>query len=91
VTSGWFSFEPRPEPRHGVSGSDTSMDGRGPAAFLDAWAANAAQLRLAGVCAHRIHIAAICTSCHRDLFHSYRVDGKRAGRIVGVIRAKGVS
>jgi copper oxidase (laccase) domain-containing protein len=34
-----------------------------------------------------VHASRVCTSCHRNLFHSYRVDGERAGRMIGVILA----
>ena len=56
--------------------------------FLDTWTANADQLRGAGVPASQIHLSRVCTSCHRDTFHSYRVDGERAGRMIGVIRMR---
>lgn len=82
----WFSDTPSIEPRYGVPGSDPAASGRGPAMFLDTWAANADQLRISGVPASQIHVSRICTSCHRDLFHSYRVEGERAGRMVAVIR-----
>lgn len=84
---GWFSAEPAIEPRHGVPGTDPAVSGGGPGVFLDTWAANADQLRAAGVPAANIHVLRLCTSCHRDVFHSYRVDGERAGRMVAVIRA----
>jgi hypothetical protein len=80
---------PAGDARHGVPGTDPSASGGGPALFLDTWTANADQLRAAGVPAAQIHVLRACTSCHRDVFHSYRVDGERAGRMIGVIRAKG--
>ena len=83
----WFSPRPKVEPRHGVPGTDPAASGHGPASFLDTWAANADQLRLAGVSAGNIQVSRLCTSCHRDVFHSYRVDGERAGRMIGVIRS----
>ncbi len=55
--------------------------------FLDTWAANAGQLRVAGIPPAQVHVARLCTSCHRDVFHSYRVDGPRAGRMIGIIRS----
>jgi YfiH family protein len=85
----WFSGTPAAAARHGVPGTDPSASGGGPALFLDTWLANADQLRAAGVPASQIHVARACTSCHRDVFHSYRVDGEKAGRMLGVIRAKG--
>jgi len=85
----WFSAAPTVKARHGVPGSDPSASGRGPAVFLDTWLANADQLRAAGIPTAQIHVSRVCTSCHRDVFHSYRVDGERAGRMLGVIRARG--
>jgi YfiH family protein len=84
----WFSPRPKVEPRHGVPGADPAASGHGPALFLDTWAANADQLRGAGVLTSQIHVARACTSCHRETFHSYRVDGERAGRMIGVIRMR---
>ncbi|MFO7691761.1 MAG: peptidoglycan editing factor PgeF [Vicinamibacterales bacterium] len=87
----WFSPHPRAEPRHGVPGTNPAASGRGPALFLDTWAANADQLRGAGIPVSQIHVSGVCTSCHRETFRSYRVEGERAGRMIGVIRAKGPS
>jgi copper oxidase (laccase) domain-containing protein len=83
----WFSRVPRAEARRGVPGTDPAGAGGGPALFLDTWTANADQLREAGVPAPQIHVSRACTSCHRDVFHSYRVDGERAGRMIGAIRS----
>jgi hypothetical protein len=85
----WFSGVPTAEARRGVPGTDPAASGGSPAMFLDTWLANTDQLRAAGVPAAQIHVSRICTSCHRETFHSYRVDGERAGRMIGVIRAKG--
>jgi YfiH family protein len=84
----WFSRVPAIEALRGVPGTDPAASGGGPALFLDTWAANADQLRAAGVPASQIHLSRLCTSCHRDVFHSYRVDGERAGRMIGVIKKK---
>lgn len=86
LLDGWFSPSPTVQARHAVPGTDPAASGLGPASFLDTWAANADQLRLAGVPAANIHVSRLCTSCHRETFHSYRVDGDRAGRMIGVIR-----
>ena len=85
----WFSRAPSVEALRGVPGKDPAAVGGGPALFLDTWLANADQLRAAGIPTVQIHVSRVCTSCHRDVFHSYRVDGERAGRMIGVIRAKG--
>ena len=88
LTEAWFSATPPFEARHGIPGSDPSVSGGRPSQFLDAWAANADQLQHAGVPRQEIHTARLCTSCYRDIFHSYRVDGAGAGRMVGVIKVK---
>ena len=82
----WFSRTPATKALCGVPGTDPAASGGGPALFLDTWAANADQLRSAGVPASQIHVLRACVSCHRDTFHSYRVDGERAGRMVGIIK-----
>ena len=84
----WFSGAPAVEARHGVPGTDPEAAGGGPAQFLDTWLASADQLRAAGVPASQIHVSRLCTSCYRETFHSYRVEGPAAGRMVGVIRKK---
>jgi copper oxidase (laccase) domain-containing protein len=33
--------------------------------------------------ADNIHIAELCTRTHADALHSFRVDGEKAGRMVG--------
>jgi len=73
---------------HPAPGRTPEAPGGGPSLFLDTWAANVDLLREAGVPASQIHIARVCTSCYRQTFHSYRVDGDRAGRMIGVIRGK---
>jgi polyphenol oxidase len=54
-------------------------------AHLDIRAANRAQLAAEGVPAG--HIAAVdeCTACRRDAYHSYRRDGKAAGRMISFV------
>jgi len=84
----WFSRAPNAEALRGVPGKDPAASGGEPALYLDTWIANADQLRDAGVPASQIHVSQACTSCHRDVFHSYRVDGARAGRMIGVIKRK---
>jgi hypothetical protein len=84
----WFSVTPAAKALRGVPGTDPAASGGGPALFLDTWAANADQLRDAGVPAPQIHVSRACTSCHREVFHSYRVDGAAAGRMIGIIRKR---
>jgi copper oxidase (laccase) domain-containing protein len=61
-------------------------DGRRP--HFDLWRANVDQLVGAGIPAASIHVAGLCTRTYPETFHSYRVRGTQAGRMVGVIRAK---
>jgi YfiH family protein len=56
---------------------------------LNLWQATRDQLRRAGVRSDRIHISELCTTHHPDVFHSYRRDGKAAGRLVAAIRTPG--
>jgi YfiH family protein len=54
--------------------------------FFDGWACIARQLEQAGVAPARMHLARVCTASHPGALPSYRRDGKRTGRIAGVIR-----
>ena len=54
---------------------------------LDLWRATRDQLASAGVPPAQIHVAELCTFDHPVLFHSYRRDGARAGRLVAAIRS----
>jgi copper oxidase (laccase) domain-containing protein len=33
-------------------------------------------------------VTALCTRCHPELFFSYRRDGERTGRMVGVVAVR---
>jgi YfiH family protein len=84
----WFTPSPPVVAQCGVPGSEPmSPDGRRPL-WLNMWSVVSDHLALAGLPPCNIHIARLCTSCGRDLFHSYRVDGPLAGRMVGVIRMR---
>ena len=54
---------------------------------LDLWRASRDQLARAGVPHSQIHVCALCTFDHPALFHSYRRDGKSAGRLVAAIKS----
>jgi YfiH family protein len=56
---------------------------------FDLWRANTDQLVDAGVPEDSIHVSGLCTRSHPDVFHSYRAEGRLAGRMVGMIRARG--
>lgn len=75
----------------------TGLDSRRPASVprgragryrLDVPKANVDQLRAAGLDPANIDSCGLCTACHPPLFHSYRRDGARTGRLAGVIRPK---
>jgi len=53
---------------------------------LDLWAANRDQLIRAGVVAHDLHVSRLCTACHAESFHSYRVHGVSVGRMAAIVR-----
>jgi polyphenol oxidase len=56
--------------------------------LLDLWTITRDQLTGAGVPTDRIHLAGLCTATHVQVFHSYRVDGAGAGRMVAAIRSR---
>ncbi len=55
---------------------------------LDLWRATRDQLEGAGILPANIHVAELCTQTHARAFHSYRTDGKRAGRMLAAIRIR---
>lgn len=57
--------------------------------FLDLKAANRMQLVTAGVDPSRIEVSPLCTISDSNLFHSYRRDGKRSGRMMAVMELVG--
>jgi len=64
--------------------------GRDAAARIDLAEANRAQLIESGVPADQIDVLGLCTFCDPSLFHSYRRDKDRAGRMISYIRAPGI-
>lgn len=52
---------------------------------LDVRAANVRQLEQAGLAPGHIHHVADCTMCRADLYHSYRREGKGAGRMISFV------
>ena len=52
---------------------------------LDLRAANVRQLQEAGIPSDRIAHVADCTFCRADLYHSFRREGRGAGRMVSFI------
>jgi YfiH family protein len=58
---------------------------------LDLWRANADQLRQGGVPDDHIYICGLSTVSNPAVFHSYRVDGEKAGRMAGLIVVPGAT
>ena len=56
--------------------------------FVDLKKENASQLKQLGVVTGNIEISVHCTICEKQLFHSFRRDGKSAGRMMAVICLK---
>jgi YfiH family protein len=56
--------------------------------FIDLKKENASQLKQMGLAASNLQISTHCTICEKQLFHSYRRDKKRAGRMMAVICLK---
>jgi len=56
--------------------------------FIDLKKENTSQLKKLGVLASNLEASTHCTICEKQLFHSYRRDGKRAGRMMAVICLK---
>lgn len=56
-----------------------------PKVRLDLWRANADQLAASGLRRDRVFICGLSTVAHPSVFHSYRVEGERAGRMAGLI------
>jgi len=54
--------------------------------YVDLWTANRDQLEAAGVSGDNIHVARLCTKTHAGVLHSYRAEGAKSGRMLGVIR-----
>jgi len=57
--------------------------------LLDLWKTNAALLTSAGLAPGNIVSMGLCTSCNSELFYSYRRDGKRTGRMMGLVVLEG--
>ena len=57
--------------------------------LMNLWAANRDQLEDAGLDAASIYVAELCTRTSPEVFHSYRVHGTHAGRMLGIIRPNG--
>lgn len=54
-------------------------------AFIDLWEANRRQLVESGILESNLIQSRLCTSCRRDLFFSYRRDGRASGRMAAIM------
>jgi copper oxidase (laccase) domain-containing protein len=83
----WFLEERRPS----ATNPSSSGSGERPRAghwFLDVWTAARDQLVAAGVPAHQVLTADLCTASHAGMFCSYRRDGIAAGRMATAIKPR---
>jgi YfiH family protein len=69
----------------GPEGGDFFLPGPRGKPHLDVRAANVRQLEQAGLRPDHIHHVADCTMCRADLYHSYRREGKGAGRMINFV------
>lgn len=69
----------------GPEGGDFFRPGPRGKPHLDVRAANVRQLEQAGLAPAHIHDVADCTMCRADLYHSYRREGKGAGRMISFV------
>jgi YfiH family protein len=69
----------------GPQGGDFFRPGPRGKPHLDVRAANVRQLEQAGLTPDHIHHVADCTMCRADLYHSYRREGKGAGRMINFV------
>ena len=69
----------------GPDGGDFFRPGPRGKPHLDVRAANVRQLEQAGLTAEHIHNVSDCTMCRPDLYHSYRREGKGAGRMISFV------
>jgi YfiH family protein len=69
----------------GPSGAPFFRTGPGRRPHLDVRAANVRQLLDAGLAPEALHHVADCTRCRAHLYHSYRRDGRAAGRMISFV------
>jgi YfiH family protein len=69
----------------GPEGGDFFRPGPRGKPHLDVRAANLRQLQQAGLVPAHIHDVTDCTMCRADLYHSYRREGRGAGRMISFI------
>ncbi len=69
--------------------SRSVIEDRSGKTYLDLKGENVSQLRAAGVRQENVETSEHCTICTPDLFHSYRRDKERSGRMMGIIGMQG--
>ena len=69
----------------GPEGGDFFRPGPRGKPHLDVRAANLRQLQQAGLVPAHLHDVADCTMCRADLYHSYRREGRGAGRMISFV------
>jgi YfiH family protein len=69
----------------GPEGGDFFRPGPRGKPHLDVRAANLRQLQQAGLVPAHIHDVTDCTMCRADLYHSYRREGRGAGRMISFV------
>jgi hypothetical protein len=52
---------------------------------VDLWEANRRRLVESGIHDENIAVSGFCTSCRKDLFFSYRRDGRTSGRMAAIM------
>jgi YfiH family protein len=70
---------------YGPAGAPFFRPGPAGRSRLDLRAANARQLAEAGLRPDALHHVADCTRCRADLYHSWRRDGRAAGRMISFV------
>lgn len=69
-------------------GEDVRMENQG-RYYVDLKRDNYGQLRNAGIPQRNIEVNEMCTFKERELLHSYRRDGEKSGRMMGIIGIRG--
>lgn len=88
TASRWFFTRPQPTMAN-PSMAELRAEPRPGHWYFDSGRAAGDELESAGVPRDRIFVADLCTASHPCALCSYRRDGAEAGRIAGVIRARG--
>ncbi|MBI5725950.1 MAG: polyphenol oxidase family protein [Planctomycetes bacterium] len=73
------------------SGAAGFFSAPGGAIHFDLWAANKDQLVRQGLLPDNIHISGLCTICRNDMFPSFRVEGRQAGRFACLVARRSSS